>query len=82
MTADEGRVKLTKAQRDLLNDLVPRAGAANVRSIVDARAYREMEREGLVRICKPVGRFKGTEAIPYFAVRLKAAGLSALEDQS
>ena len=70
--------ELTKAQRDLLIELKPYTGAANVWSIIDAREYRTLESAGLVRITKPVNiRHDGSGALPYFAVKLKAAGREA-----
>jgi hypothetical protein len=73
---------LTKAQRGLLVDLKGRLGPVNVWSITDARAYREMETAKLVRIVKPVDvRHDGSGALPYFAVRIKAAGRAALQSQ-
>lgn len=75
--ADDG---LTEAQLDLLDYLTPYTGYATVWSIIDARAYREMETLGLVKIGKaPDAPKDGSKAQPYFGVKLKAAGRSALK---
>ena len=71
-----GKFKLTKEHREAHEADVD---GADVMSYNIARLLRECEPEGLVIICKAMGKYSAVERRPYFGALISAKGLAALK---